>query len=156
MTNEVEELILNDITESVLNISEKNAYLLYKELWKFIIFASKYDYNKLSIRFNVIKRNNCNYLNKQFGIRYELDGNDFIGNWKSFYDDCDRESIIKVLNTNIDIRLLFRLLSEDEFFYDYLDDEDMLVYIETDKYKLNKKVESVLLKNKILKRNEGI
>ena len=56
------------------------------------------------------------------------------------------------MKTSIDINLLLRLLYEDGFYINHLDDDNkMLVYIEIKKYDIEKCIRSTLLRNKVLK-----
>ena len=154
MTNEVEKLIIENHKETNNIKYEQNvAYLFYKEIWKFILFVHKYDYNSLLIKFKIIKKDNKYYISEVDGINYKIINSDFNSTWNTFYEGCEEYYIKNILNTNIDYGLLIKLLYLDGFHYDYLEDEDKyMVFVEIDKHTINKNISSILLKNKILKK----
>lgn len=166
MTNEVEKLILKENKDnSKIKHSEKIAYLAYKEIWKFILFAKKYNFYNISINFNCNINSfridsNHNLINeysidKRKGINFSISINDIDDtnikiNYNTTYDN--KHNLKNILNTEIDIKLLFKLLQEDGFYINYLDDDDpMLVHIEITKYDIEKCIKSTLLRNKVLK-----
>lgn len=165
MTNEVEKLILKDVkNNSEIKHEEKVAYLAYKEIWKFILFARQYNFNNISIDFNCninsvridsgYNLNNEYSIDKKEGIHFsinDIDNSDVKAKWNTFYGS-NENTIKNILNTEIDIKLLFKLLYEDGFYINYLDDDDpMLVHIEITKYDIEKCIKSTLLRNKVLK-----
>ena len=51
------------------------------------------------------------------------------------------------------MRLFFKLISMDDFYYNYLDDQNpVLVCIDIKKEQIEKKINETLIKNKILKK----
>lgn len=154
MTNEVEKLILiNNNEDSKLNSAQKVTYLFYKEIWKFLLFVNNYDYNVLNIQIDIFKNNDSYLISDKFGIRYQLIGSNFKTYYNTYYIGCNKDGINSVLNADIDLRLLYKLLYLDGFDYDYLsDDDNFKLYININKYNVRKVIESVMIKNKILKK----
>ena len=71
--------------------------------------------------------------------------------WNTYYGS-DNFYIKNIINTSIDYKLLFRLLSSDGFYIDYLDDANpILVCIDIGKYQVENIIKEVLLRNKVLK-----
>ena len=153
MTNEVEQIILDNIEEKKeLEYKEKVAYKAYMELWKFLLYVHQFDYKTASIKFNINAFDGSYSINESDGITFEIKGEDTSSRWSTFHEGSDIFHIKNILNTSIDYRLLFKLLYEDGFYINYLDDDNpILVHIEIDKYKVNKIINSTLLKNKVLK-----
>ena len=153
MTNEVEKLIIENSEESnYIAYEQSNAYLLYKEIWKFILSVNNCDYKNLLIKFVAVKSENKYFIPKSNGISFELIGNGFKYSWDTFYNGCEEYDIKNLLNTNIDIKLFFKLLYMDGFDCDCFEDENYMVYINIDKYTVNKNINNIQLKNKILKK----
>ena len=135
MTNEIEDIIIKQNKESKqLTLSETRTYLLYKEIWKFILYAQHYNYNTLTINF-IIKTNTSTLGN----INYEISGNDIHYKTVNYYEGCNKLPIKLLLNYSIDYKLLFKLFNLDEFHCDCFEcDDKLIVYIETNKYNINK------------------
>ena len=152
MTGEVEKIILENVKSEKTSYSENVAYLAYKEIWKFILYIKGFDFTTIKIRFNVDKIIDIYSINETDGIKYEVEGKEINGAWNTFYENCNHYNIKNILKTSIDIKLLFRLLHEDGFYVNYLDDDNkILVYIEINKYDIEKCIKSTLLRNKVLK-----
>ena len=153
MTNEVEQIILEkNNNKKELEYKEKVAYKAYMEIWKFLLFVHQFDYKSTSIRFNINNYDGSYSINESDGIIYEIKDNEPSSRWNTYHEGSDTFHIKNILNTSIDYRLLFKLLYEDGFYINYLDDDNpILVYIEIDKYKVDKIIKSTLLKNKVLK-----
>ena len=111
MTNEVEKLILNNNNEdSKLNSAQKVTYLFYKEIWKFLLFVNNYDYNVLNIQIDIFKNNDSYLISDKFGIRYQLIGSNFKTYYNTYYIGGNKDGINSILNADIDLRLLYKLL----------------------------------------------
>ncbi|MBQ3020869.1 MAG: hypothetical protein IJD92_01435 [Bacilli bacterium] len=152
MTNEVEKLIIENKKQPKMDYSDIIAYNFYKELWKFFLYANKYDYDEMNINFNVIKKENL-YISKYSGINYEIKGDNYQYKWKTFYDECEEYYIESVLNTNINVDILCKLLKSDKINYTIEENHHILRFnINTSKEQINELINHVLLKNKCLKK----
>lgn len=126
-----------------LNARENNTYMLYKDIWKFILNVYDNNFNVVHLKFNV----NDFKIDPNYGIKYKFDDN--------YYEDC----FIKnddLYDFDIDVYLLFKLLYGDGFDVYYLDDGPILIDIGVFKCDIEKNIESILLKNKALKLEKGI
>ena len=152
MTNEVEELIIKEEKPNV-TYEENIAYLFYKEIWKFLLNINKYDYKTAKIKFKINKKGNQYCIYKSDGIHFSIEKDGFESGWASnYYEGCEEYYIKNLLNTNIDFRVLIKLLYADGFRCDYYEDNNFFVYIDINKYTVNKNIDNVLLKNKVLKK----
>ncbi len=152
MTNEVEKIILEDVSNDKISYQENVAYLAYKEIWKFILHIKDCDFTTIKIRFNVDRILDICSINETDGIKYEVEGKEVNGTWNTYYEGSNHYNIKNIMKTSIDINLLLRLLYEDGFYINHLDDDNkMLVYIEIKKYDIEKCIRSTLLRNKVLK-----
>lgn len=152
MTNEVEKIILENVKSEKLSYSENVAYLAYKEIWNFILCIKDFEFTTLKISFSIDKILDIYSINETDGIKYEVEGKEINGVWNTYYEGSNSYNIKNILKTSIDINLLFRLLHEDGFYVNYLDDDNkMLVYVEISKYDIEKCIKSTLLRYKVLR-----
>lgn len=140
MTNEVEQMILkrSNINSEIDDV-KLNTYNLYKDIWEFILNIYDNKFNTINLKFFV----NNSKIDLAYGIKYKIDNNT--------YDKCFISN-----NDKIDVYLLFKLLRNDGFYVYYYDDGPILIKVEINKYDIEKNIENVLLKNKVLKLEKGI
>lgn len=152
MTNDVEKIIIDNEEEQVLNYAENKAYMLYKEIWKFLLYVRNNNFDTIRINFSYRKDNEYGYVNKQAGITYTMINNNEIQKWHNYYHGCTNHYIDVLFNTNIDMKLFFKLIAMDDFSCNYLDDgiPPVLVCIDITKEQIEKKINETLVKNKIL------
>ena len=92
------------------------------------------------------------YINKSKGITYTIFNKKNFSQYYNFYEGCEFHYINILFNTNVDMNLFLKLITIDEFHYNLLDDTNpVLVCIDVKKEQIEKKINEVLLKNKILK-----
>ena len=155
MTNDVEQIILKNEEQNELTYAENKAYMLYKEIWNFLLYANTFEFDFIRINFSYRKDGDWGYIKKQTGIRYTMVDiiNQKTSKWYNYYQGCENLYIDILFNTNIDMRLFFKLISMDGFYYSYLDEESpVLVSIDVKKEQIEKKINETLIKNKILKK----
>ena len=155
MTNDIEYLIIKDKkTTEKLEYKKNIAYRFYEEIWKFILYSLKYDYEFLSIHFNVINNKDSYYINKNNGIKYKIEGDDISSTWNTYYETSEHFYINTIFNTSIDIDLLYKLFDCDNIKYKVIKDGNNN-YVNTllKKDKILDIVDSTLIKNKILTKN---
>lgn len=153
MTNDVEQIILKNEEQNELTYAENKAYMLYKEIWKFLINIKENDFNMIRINFSYNLDNNFGYINKSQGITYTMFCDQSFFKWHNYYEGCTCHYINLLFNTNIDMQLFFKLIADDGFYCDYLDDANpVLVCIDINKNQIEKRIQETLLKNKILKK----
>jgi len=155
MTNDVEQIIIENIEKKELTYAENKAYMLYKEIWKFLLYVNTYEFDSIRINFSYRQESNNGYINKQPGITYTMIRKDCCEKppkWHNYYEGCENLYIDILFNTNIDMRLFFKLISLDDFYFSTLDDDNpVLVCIGVKKEQIERKINEVLLKNHILK-----
>lgn len=154
MTNEVEELILEKNSKELeINYSKQKAYNFYKMIWKYILNNKKYNYNYINVSFKAKKIDNEYYIEQSNGINYEVTGIGFKFNNHTYFEGCNNTYIENLLNTNIDLQLLLDLIISDEFAYMLTrDNEGFSIKIFIEKNIVDKTINNVLIKNKVLKR----
>lgn len=154
MTNDVENIIISNENEKTeLTYAENKAYELYKEIWKFLMYIKENDFNIIRIQFSYNSDNNFGYINKSQGITYTMFSDQSFSQWHSYYEGCTCHYINLLFNTNIDMKLFFKLIAADNFYYDYLDDDNpVLVCIDVQKEQIEKRIQETLIRNKILKK----
>jgi len=152
MTNDVEQLIISNEHPTKLTQTQWYTYVLYEELWKFIIFAKDIDFTNLVIKLYFSSLNNCGKLYKNEGINYQLISNKGQQKWQTYYEGCNKYIIDSIFLNNFNINLLFKLLSFDGFNISVFDEINQnLVVLEISKEKIEEKIEETFLKNQILK-----
>lgn len=152
MTNDVEQLIINNEEPTKLTQSQWYTYVLYQELWKFIIFAKDMDFTNLIIKFSFTQIDKRGIIYKNSGINYQLINENGQQNWQTYYEECNKYIIDSIFPNDININLLFKLLSFDGFNISIFDKTNpKLAVIEISKEQIEEKIEETLLKNKILK-----
>lgn len=154
MTNEVEGLILDKYGKKVeINYSKPVAYKFYKIIWKYIMSNDKYDYKFINISFKAKLIDNQYYIDKSNGVNYEVIGEGFKFHNSTYFQGCENIYADNILNTNIDLKLLLDLFMQDEFAYMMTKEEEgFSIKIIILKEIVEKIVESILTKNKVLKR----
>ena len=159
MTNDVEDLILDSYKTKAAKANEKQkAYNFYQIIWRYILNAEKYDYNEISINFKVLNIGSQTFINKSEGVCYEIMGNNFELKNLTYFGACRNEEIDNVLNTNIDIDLILKLLKSDDIECQVVKEgKNYYVFINLEKSKVNEIINNVLIKNKRLtKNNRGL
>ena len=161
MTNEVENLILNK-QENVrnLNFSERNAYLLYREIWNFILETKKYASNNTIISINFHIHNGVVSIAKAENIKYKLRGPGITSTWVGYYENCDHYKIRNLIKTVIDLDIFINLLRRDKFLLKKeITEEGLLIDMMISEEKINNIINNVLESNckvKILKKEDYI
>lgn len=152
MTNSVEKLIINGKEKQELDYAQNKSYMLYLEIWKFLLYIKDFDFNFIRIAFSYKVDDRYGYLRKQNGIKYtKFRDNDF-SMYDTYYEGCEFHYINLLFNTNIDMDLFFKLISFDGFVTTINKTENaILVYLDITKTQIHKNIEETLLKNKILK-----
>ena len=155
MTNDVERIILDDVLQNELNYAENKAYMLYKEIWKFLLYIKNEEFNLIRISFCYDIDNNFGYIKKNEGITYTKFKEKSFSQYHNYYEGCSMHYINLLFNTNIDMKLFFKLITMDNFYYNYSDDcAQVRVYIDVKKDQIERKINETLLKNKILKKEK--
>lgn len=62
MTNDVEKIIINNEKEKKLTYAENKAYMLYKEIWKFLLYIHNENFDTIRINFSYRKNNDFGYI----------------------------------------------------------------------------------------------
>lgn len=143
------EKIINDVKYELDKIKE-NTCELYKEIWKFLIYSKKFDYDNMGIRFNIINVLGDYYLSKEHGIEYIMSGSEKY-HWCNYYDGCNVKKIDSLFNKIVDYKLLIKLFDLDGFDCSYFDDEPILIHINVKKENLKKELNK-MYNNKKLKK----
>jgi len=153
MTNDVEKIILENIEKNELTYAENKAYMLYKEIWNFLLYIKDENFDMIRISFSYKLLDDFGYIDKNKGLLYtEFNNNKTFLQYRSYYPGCTCHYINLLFNTIIDMRVFFKLITIDGFHYNLLDDTNpVLVCIDVKKEQIEKKINEVLLKNKILK-----
>lgn len=156
MTNEVEGLILDKYGKNAeINYSKQVAYKFYKIIWKYIMSNDRYDYKFINISFKAKKIDNQYYIDKSNGVNYEVIGERFTFHNSTYFQGCENIYADNILNTNIDLELLLDLFMQDEFAYMMtMEEEGFSIKIIILKEIVEKVVEGILTKNKVLKREK--
>lgn len=156
MTNEVENLIIKDTKKKELEFRENNAYLLYKEIWKFILYAKSFNYEDYIIRFDLNVKCGNSSINKSDGIKFRGKKDLNVDTWNTYHKGTDIYDVDNVLNTTIDIDLLFKLLKSDDFNVYCLKNEDVyLINVDISDKKVNDIIEGMMLKHRLVKELKG-
>ena len=134
MTNDVEKIILDFFKKNELTYSENKAYMLYKEIWKFLLYIKDEEFNLIRISFCYDIDNNFGYIVKNEGITYTKFKENSFSQYHNYYEGCSIHYINLLFNTNIDMVLFFKLISMDGFCYNYSKDcTHVKVYIDVKK-----------------------
>lgn len=159
MTNEVESLILEK-QENIRNVnfSERNAYLLYKNIWNFILETKKYEPNNIVISINFHIYNGVVSISKAEDVKYKLRRPRITSTWIGYYENSDLYKIKNLLKTVIDLDTFIRLVRNDEFLLKKeLVDNGLLIDMMISEEKINNIINNVLESNckvKILKKED--
>ena len=101
MTNEIEKLIIEK-QENIrsLNFSEITAYLVYENIWNFILETHKYEpnYVYVNIKFHKYKDSENISISKAEDIKYGLRGPRITSTWIGYYENCTEYKIKNLLN----------------------------------------------------------
>jgi len=159
MINEVESLILQkqgNIRD--LNFSERNSYLLYRNIWNFILETGNFDfYNTIiSIKFHI--SNGDVSISKEEDIKYKLLGTNVNCTWIGYYNNCDSYKIRSLIKTNIDLDIFIKLITNDNFIYKRkITDDGLILDMMISREKVNKIINDVIQSNakvKVLKKED--
>ena len=159
MTNEVERLILDKKgnKEERIDYSKQVAYKFYNIIWKYILSNERYGYIYLNINFKVEEYDGKYYIMKSDGVNYSLVADGYKFNNLTYFHGCEHIYCDNVLNTNIDLKRLFDLLESDEIDYSLSKDNTnnkLCVNIVINKEVVEKIVNGVLVKNRVLSKNK--
>lgn len=147
MTNEVENLILKNEEYRNIDDSEQISYLLYKNIWQFILEMLKYNPDSIKVYFKINKVNNEYFIMENSDIKYLVIKED------NYYYNYNNKSITKL---KFNLKTFYKLLESDDFKYNISIFKDfLLLNVTIDKEKINEIIQDTLLKNgkvKILKR----
>ena len=147
MTNEVENLILKNEEYRNIDDSEQISYLLYKNIWQFILEMLKYNPDSIKVYFKINKVNNEYFIMENSDIKYLVIKED------NYYYNYNNKSITKL---KFNLKTFYKLLESDDFKYNISIFKDfLLLNVTIDKEKINEVIQDTLLKNgkvKILKR----
>ena len=149
MTNEVENLILKNEEYRNIDDSEQISYLLYKNIWQFILEMLKYNPDSIKVYFKINKVNNEYFIMENSDIKYLVIKED------NYYYNYNNKSITKL---KFNLKTFYKLLESDDFKYNISIFKDfLLLNVTIDKEKINEVIQDTLLKNgkvKILKKGE--
>jgi len=156
MTNEVEGLILDKYgKKGEINYSKQVAYKFYEIIWRYILSNDRYDYSYINIDFKVELYDGEYYVCKNSGVKYKVVGDRYEFRNLTYFKGYDPIYIDNVLNTNIDFDLFLDLITSDDFVYSLSRDNEVIwVNIVIKKDIIEKVIDSILTKNKVLKREK--
>lgn len=148
MTNDVENLILNNSEYREVTFKEQISYLIYRGIWSFIFNMMKLepDYIKMSFKIKKIGDEYClmDYNDIKYSLNIEGKSNSYYGSYENF-NFSNSNLIIKSM---FDLNVLYSLLESDEFKYNVTIFKDFLILnVLIDKDKINKLINDILLKN---------
>lgn len=153
MTNEVEKLILDNLECENISFKEHISYLIYKEIWNFIIEMLKYNFDSIKVSFNIKKIGTEYTILKADNIKYSLINGNEISSYYGEYENCDYSNINLYIKSVFDLNTLYKLLSSDKFSYNVsIYKERIVLNAIIDKDKINNIINDILLKNSKVKK----
>lgn len=158
MTNEIEGLILNNSEYRKITYKEYISYLIYKEIWNFIIQMLKCNPDNIKVSFNIKKIGDEYSILKTEDIKYSLIIDKKTSNYYGYYDNCNFSNINLYIKSIFDLKTLYKLLKSDNFIYHVsIFKEKIILNVMIEKNKVYNIINDILLKNgKVKKLNKEV
>jgi len=148
MTNDVENLILNNIKHENITFKEQISCMIYKVIWGFIIEMIKFEPDDIKISFKIKKIGNEYYIMDYSDIKYSFNIKDETKIYYGYYEKSDLYNSNLIIKSMFDLKSLYSLLESDNFKYNLTNFNNYIVLnVLIDKDIINKIINNILLKN---------
>jgi hypothetical protein len=148
MTNDVENIILNNFDYKNITFKEQISYLIYKSIWGFIIEMIKYEPDYIKISFKIKKIGDEYCIMDYNDIKYSLNIEDKTNSYYGYYENCNFYNSNLIIKSMFDLNILYSLLESDNFKYNMsIFNDNLILNVVIDKDIINKIINDILLKN---------